>query len=84
MTLSPSERDWLCKSSLYSQLCCFNFVEAAGKVGLNCVVSPCCQNIYVVSASKSVTMLAKSFSWFLFVSVSAIDLQVFLPGTMLR
>jgi len=84
MTLYPTERDWLCKTSLYSQLCCLNFVEAAGKVGLNCVVSPCCKNIHVVSASKSVTMLVKSFSLFLFKSGLAVDLQVFLPGTMLQ
>jgi len=53
MTLSPTERDWLCKTSLYSQLGCSNFIEAAGKVALKCVVSPCCTNIHVVSAQVS-------------------------------
>ena len=57
MTLCSTECDWLCKTSLYSQLCCSNFIKAAGKVGLNCVVSPCCKTIHVVSASKSVTIL---------------------------
>ncbi len=83
MTLGPTERDWLYKTSLYSQLCCSNFIEAADKFGLNCVVSPCCKNIHVVSTSKSVTMPVKSFSLFLFVSGLAGYLQVFLPGTML-
>jgi hypothetical protein len=79
LTLYPTGRDWLCKTSLYSQLRCPNFIEADGKVGLNCVVSPCCKNIHVVSASKSVTMLVKSFSLFLFESGLAADLQVFPP-----
>lgn len=59
-----TEHDWLCKTSLYSQLCCSNFVEAVGEVGLDCVVLPCCKNIHLVSASKSVTMPVKSFSLF--------------------
>ena len=59
-----TEHDWLGKTSLYSQLCCSNFVEAVSEVGLDCVVLPCCKNIHLVSASKSVTMLVKSFSFF--------------------